>query len=130
GAGGGAAATGDPAGAATGAPDTGPRVPVPGLRGAPRPGPPPPPLGEWRPDSARQPCIAVPVPPPGGPRGGLPGRARRRGRAALSHPAGLADPRSPATTAPPARPDADARRDQPGERPRDRRGDGVPRVVR
>jgi hypothetical protein len=49
----------------------------PGLRGAPRPGAPPPALGERRADPAGQSGAAVSPAPPGRPRGGLPRRARR-----------------------------------------------------
>ena len=57
-----------------------PRLPVPGLRPAVRPGPSHPPLGPWRPHHALEPRDALPAPSPRRPRGGLSGgtTARRR----------------------------------------------------
>src|SRR3989449_6958206 len=59
---------------AAGAPASRPRLSLPGLRIALRPGPSHPPLGPWRPHDAVEPGSALSAPPPHGPRRRLPGR--------------------------------------------------------
>ena len=126
----GAADADDPAGAAAGAGGAGPRVSLPGLRGAPRPGPSRPPLGQRRADAARQPRASLRPASPGGPRGGLHGGADRRRHAPLQHAAGPADSRSAGPAGGAARAHAGPRGDEPGARSRDRRADGAPELVR
>jgi hypothetical protein len=77
------------AGPAPRAPTPGPGLPLPGVRGAGRPGASPAPLGAGRADDAREPRAPLSPASPGGPRGGLRGRARARRRAPIP-PAGRA----------------------------------------
>ncbi len=94
-----------PAGAAAGAPGTGLGMPLPGLRGAPRPGASSPPLGERRPDSAGQSRTSLSTPSRRRPRGGLPGRAGRRRDAPLPHAGRPADSRGAGAAGGAGRPD-------------------------
>ena len=112
----GAADADDPADAPAGAGGAGPRMPLPGLWSAPRPGPSRSPLGQRGRHPARQPRAAVRPASPGGPRGRLHGGPRQRRPAALQHAARPADPRSPGLPGGAARAVAGARRDEQGIR--------------
>ncbi|HVL50742.1 MAG TPA: DUF222 domain-containing protein, partial [Actinomycetota bacterium] len=85
----------DPHRPAPGAKRPGQRVPVPRVPPHPPPERPPhPPLGQRRPDLHHQPGAPVPVPSLAGPRGRLPGGARRQ-RPAVSPPRRVTGPSQP-----------------------------------
>src|SRR5919106_4818613 len=85
------------AGATKRPPPPRPRLSLPGLPRAVRPGPPHPPLGPERPYDAVEPRVVVPRPPPRRARGGVRGKSTTGRRALLPPPERAAAARGPAS---------------------------------